>query len=352
MRKVVFFIFIGLIIIVAGLYLTEQQQDYQLLSPLGVDFNSFKSLPSPTPKPRIYDQYSFDNISKKEFPKGQIKLEKILKKDKGFVSWLFSYDYNGKKISGMLNLPDEAAGLINSKKEIVKTDKKWPVVVMMRGYVDDNIFYTGIGTQPAASKFAQNGFITFAPDFLGFGDSDQAAIDILEARFQCPEEVLSLLSSLETFPLIDTAKMFFWAHSNGGQIALSVLEITGRQIPTTLWAPVSRGFPEAVLQYMDLDNLDEGGLKVKKAIDDFLVDYSPGDFSVDYHWDEVKAPLQVHQGLSDDMIPIEWTDSFVSSVKKTNKQVNYYKYRYSNHQLAYDWDTVVDRDLNFFRKFL
>ena len=333
--------------IFVGLGVFARQNTFPLLSPLGTN----RVEATPTPKTRVYDQYSFSVIAKKEFPKGEITLEGMVKQEVDFTSWVFSYQYQGKKISGMLNLPNEAAQFIGKNRKIIKTDKKWPVVVMMRGYVDENIYYTGIGTQPAASVFAKSGLITFAPDFLGFGSSNEASSDILEARFQCPEEVMALLSSLETFTLADSEKMFFWAHSNGGQITMSVLEITGKKIPTTFWAPVSKGFPEAVLYYMDLDNLDEGGQKVKKAIDEFLLDYDPADFSVDYHFDQLKSPMQVHQGGADEWVPTDWSDNFVQKVRDVGGDIKYYKYPKADHNLRPDWDQVVERDLEFFRKY-
>ena len=298
-------------------------------------------------KPKTLEKYSFEKLRKRTYEGSEIKLEKVIKEEEKYTSWLFSFQTYGQKVTGMANIPATR----NPKGEV------WPVVVMIRGYADDQIYFTGLGTRKAAGVFAENGFITLAPDFLGFGGSDTSSEDILEARFERPITVLNLLASIKNLPQANPDKVFMWGHSNGGQIALSVLEILPKtnlpanwRIPTTLWAPVTKGFPESVLQYMK--EMDDQGLKVKKAIDDFLSLYESKYFSIDQYWQDIQAPLQVHQGTADEYIKTEWTDNFVQTLKDLGKNVTYYKYPRNDHNLSRDWDLVVQRDVAFFKKFL
>lgn len=281
-----------------------------------------------------FNPYTFENLRQRSYPGSQIKLEKVLKEDKGFTSYLFSFQTDGKKVTGQANLPQQKG--------------KLPVVVMIRGYIDDQNYFTGAGTSKVAGVFAQNGFITLAPDFLGFGGSDSAGSDILEARFEKPITVLNLLSSIKTLPQANPEKVFIWGHSNGGQVALSVLEVSQKPTPTTLWAPVTKGFPDSVLTYME--EMDDQGLKVKAAIDEFLQDYDPKKYSVDEYFVDIKAPLQLHQGTNDPLVPIAWSDGFVSRLELLGKEITYRKYKGNDHNLKQGWDLVVARDLEFFRK--
>ena len=313
------------LIFLALLFFLPSRRNGILISPLGQNF--FK-------QPKPLEKYSFENLRKREYQGSEIKLEKIIKQEEKYTSWLFSFQSDGKKITGMLNLP--------------KKEGKKPVVVMIRGYADDQVYFTGLGTRKGAGVFAENGFITLAPDFLGFGGSDTSSADILEARFERPITVLNLLASIKNLPQADPNKTFLWAHSNGGQITLSVLEISQKPIPTVLWAPVTKGFPESVLQYMG--EMDDQGLKVKKAIDDFLNLYDSKGYSIDQYWGNMEAPLQVHQGTADEYIHADWTDNFVQTLKDLGKNVTYYKYSRNDHNLSRDWDLVVQRDLEFFKK--
>jgi len=293
-------------------------------------------------KPKPLEKYNFENLRKREYPGGEIKLEKVIKEEPSYTSWLFSFQSDGKRVTGMANLPATRS----PKGEV------WPVIIMLRGYADEEIYFTGLGTRKAADFFAENGFLTLAPDFLGFGESDWASEDILEARFCRPVEVLNLLASIKTLPQADSQRIGLWAHSNGGQIALSVLEIIQKPIPTVLWAPVTQGFPQSVLQYMGDPPAggDDQGKKVKAAIEEFLRLYDPELFSIDNYFADIQSPLQVHQGTADEYIKTEWTDGFVNTMESLGKKATYFKYPGNDHNFKQSWDLVVARDLQFFRQ--
>lgn len=313
--------------VLAYFYLDFHFLDQGLISPLGRQEQKRGGQ-------RPLSKYEFDTLASRQFEGSQITLEKVMAEEEKYTSYLFSFQTDGKKVTGQANIP--------------KTQGKKPVAVMLRGYADDTIYFTGLGTRKAAGFLAENGFITLAPDFLGFGGSDTGSSDIIEARLEKPVTVLNLLVSIKTLPEADTDKIVLWAHSNGGQIALSVLEINKKPIPTTLWAPVTKGFPESVLTF--IGELDDKGLKVKKAIDEFMTNYEPGKFSIDHYFADITAPLQVHQGTGDQLVEVEWSDGFVKNLENLGKEVLYWTYKGDDHNLAKNWDLVVQRDLAFFEE--
>ena len=297
----------------------------------------------------LLSQYSFENLRQRSYEANPIIIDKILKKGINFTSHLFFYESDGKKISGLLNIPTAP----------LPTDG-FPVVVLLRGYVDQEIYYTGLGTQKAGEYFAGQGYLTLAPDFIGYGSSDpQLSADILEDRFEKPVEVLNLLASIPSLRAngcergnlcVNSDRIFLWGHSNGGQIAISVLEISKKQYPTVLWAPVTKGFPDSVLGYMKV--MDDQGLKVKTRIDKFLQDYEAENYSIDNYFENLQAPLQIHQGTGDEYIEEKWTDNFVERLKKIGKSVEYYKYPGADHNLSGSaWQTAVSRSLDFYHQF-
>lgn len=292
--------------------------------------------------PRVYEAYSFESLRTRQYPGSEIKLEKIIAKKGKYTSWLFSFLSDGQRVTGMANLPEGKGS--------------FPVIVMLRGHVDDEVYFTGAGTHKAAGVLAQNGFVTLAPDFLGFGGSDSSSADILEARFTRPVTVLNLLAAIEKFPrlttapgavIVDPKRVGLWAHSNGGQIALSVLEISRQPWPTTLWAPVTKGFPESILAFMG--EMDDQGRLVKKVLDDFLADYQPELYSIDHYFGDISAPLQLHQGGQDNLVPASWSQDFVKTMASLGKKVDYYYYPRADHNLKQNWDQVVARDISFFK---
>jgi len=338
-------IFFVLLATAGIIFLVFYQTEKQFLNPLGEGrINTVGK--SSKKKDLFLNKYTFVNPAAKELSLGEIVLEEIIVEEEKYTSYLFSYQTEGKKVTGMLNLPKKST---LSPACPATGGGKLPAVIMLRGYADDSIYFTGLGTRKAAGELAKAGFITFAPDFLGFGGSDTPSVDILEARFQRPLTVLSLLKAVETFPSVDPENLFLWGHSNGGQIALSVLEITQKNIPTVLWSPVTKGFPECVLYYMG--ELDDQGMKVKKAIDQFVEDYQGEDFSVDSHYDLINTSIQVHQGLRDPLIPLEWTQDFLEQMKNLNREVEYFRYPKADHNLVPDWDQAINRTINFFKRF-
>jgi len=284
-----------------------------------------------------YNPYSFPNLKTRPYYPSEIAFEKILKHEEKFTSYLFSFSVDGRRITGMANVP--------------KGEGPWPVALLIRGWVDEEIYQTGLGTEKMADFLAQNGFLTLAPDLIGFGGSDQAFPDMLQTRFFQPITIITLLDSLGNLPQADPEKVVLWGHSNGGQIALSVLEITEKNIPTSLWAPVSAPFPESILHYTD--ELEDQGQLIKKTLAEFEKEYSVSQYSIDSFYGQIQAPLIVHQGIQDESIPLKWTENLIKSLNDLNKEVVYYKYAGENHNFHYGSAPLArERDLAFFKKWL
>jgi len=314
-------------------------------------------------------KYTFENLKKNKFKSSSIILGVTLDEKENYISQMFYYmirdvidgENREKKVSGLINVP--------------KKEGAYPVIVMLRGFVPVEFYTTGIGTKRVGEVLAENGFITLAPDFLGYGASDNPSHNSIEERFQTYTTVLTLLSSLDNLNSgltarlpspegetnggqasysgrikADVSRVGIWGHSNGGQVALSVLEITGKNYPTVLWAPVSKPFPYSILYFTD--DVADHGKALRKVVAEFENDYdielySPGNF---YSW--INAPMEIHQGLADDAVPFKWSDNLVADLKKLEKNVTYFTYPGADHNLLPGWDTAVQRSLEFYNKYL
>jgi len=293
-------------------------------------------------KPTPLLKYTIENLSTTTFKPAEIIIGNILKDSPKFTSYEFTMKFspdltsNLKAISGMINIP--------------KGTGPFPVIVMYRGYVDQKQYTIGEGTQPSAAVFAQNGFITVAPDFLGYGDSDSEAEDIFESRFQTYVTAASVLKSIDSIKEWDGKNIFIWGHSNGGQIALTTLEITGVNYPTVLWAPVSKPFPFSILAYLD-EASDSGKLIVGKLAE-FNETYDTNKFSLTGYLDQIKAPVQLNQGTADTSVPYWWSDDLVKALKAVGVDISYTKYPGANHNLIPSWNQVVENSLSYYKSHL
>lgn len=292
-------------------------------------------------RPTPLNKYSIENLSATEFKPSNIEIGKMIKDYPKFTSNEFFFTVDGKKVSGLINIP--------------KGSGPYPLVVMFRGYIDQKRYTTGMGTQHAGEFFATNGFITIAPDFLGYGDSDIEASDIFESRFQTYVTAATLLKTLSSNQalyssthLLNYSSISIWGHSNGGQVALTTLEITGANYPTVLWAPVSKPFPFSILFYTD--ESDDHGKFIRQELAKFEQDYDAEKFSLTNYLDKIKAPTQIHQGTNDDAVPVAWSVLLNKELKTASVSAELIKHPGASHDMVPGWDKAVTESLQFFQK--
>ncbi|PIS15265.1 hypothetical protein COT63_00850 [Candidatus Shapirobacteria bacterium CG09_land_8_20_14_0_10_38_17] len=291
--------------------------------------------PSPTPKPLLV--FTFDNLAQRKYEGSSIEIGEIINdKNEDYIAHLFTFWSDKKKVTGQINFP------------LTEKSKKMPVIVLLRGYVNQEDYQTGIGTEKAAGVFAQNGYITLAPDFLGYGGSDNPENDVWWERFNNPVVVLNLLSSIKNLPQADPDKIGLWGHSNGGQIALSVLAISQKEIPTTLWAPVTKPFPYSILYFTD--EFEDEGKALRAELYRLEKDYDVAQFSVTNYLDKIRASLQIHQGTADQSVPVTWTNDFVEKLDELEIINNYFKHLGADHNMVSSWNEVIEQDLEFFEE--
>jgi len=300
-------------------------------------------------------QYNFENLKKRENKSS--KIEKVGKalvveearkelikrgdlkgKTFNFETSAITFESNRKKISGMMNVPDFAKA----------SSRRSPAIIMIRGFAEAEGYFVGSGSWKMADELARNGFVTISLDFLGFGLSDQESTDILEARFEKPVSVLDLIESVKNLDFVNPEKIGIWAHSNGGQIAISVLEITGKNYPTVLWAPMTNPFPKSVLETIDEES--ESGQIVKNRIEEFEKEYDSKLYSIDNFYNDIQAPVLIHQGTTDEWCKVSWQKDLQNKLKKIGKEVTLDIREDNDHNLKQSWDDVAKMDIEFFRE--
>ncbi|KXK08642.1 MAG: Alpha/beta hydrolase family protein [Microgenomates bacterium OLB22] len=267
--------------------------------------------------------YTIENLHETTFEGSTIVIDKELEKGPGFVSFSFHYQVPSKpeqkptkKVSGMLTLPDKPG--------------TYPIMVLFRGYVPVENYRTGVGTRKAAQAYAKNGFIAISPDFLGYGESEPPSENTIEARMQTYTSALTLLSSLSSLQETlapykqkpDLVHIGLWGHSNGGQIALTVLAVTQKAYPTVLWAPVTKPFPYSILYYTD--DSDDEGRALRKVLAGFEQEHDARLFSWSQYYTDISAPIQLHQGTDDTAVPEKWSVDFVERMKEAKKDIIYF----------------------------
>lgn len=293
-------------------------------------------------KPKPLERYSIENLSKTDVKPAKISIKDNIFEFEFDPTLEYTKDTELKKVTGLINLPES-------------TGQK-PIAVLLRGYVDQSIYKRGVGTKRVGEYFRDNGYITIAPDFLGYGGSSIESSNIFESRFQTYTTTLTLIKSInkENFPDWDGKNIFIWAHSNGGQIALTTLEVLGDTDPdlinaTVLWAPVTESFPYSILFYTN--ESDDGGKFIRSKLAKFEEDYDTDKFSLTNYLEKIKAPIEYHWGTNDDAISSEWRDRFLNKMKKFNKTITNYNHVGADHNMNPLWNEAIKESLNFYEHY-
>lgn len=332
-------------------------------------------------------KFSIPELNSYTFKTSQITIGEQLWQDEKLVAHLFTFQTMGKTMSGQLIVGKEWLQANNSQLDNLST-QDIPTIILVRGYVPLEIYQPGVGTQNAAKVFASNGYLTLAPDFFGYGQSDPEPIDTWEARFIKPVNLYELILSVQNEPIkltnttLQPNKVGIWAHSNGGQIALTMLAGTGSKYPTTLWAPVTAPFPYSVLFFTN-ESEDEGKA-LRKSLAKLEAEYDVFDFTISKHIDKIMAPLQLHQGTADIAVPSSWSDAFAQLISAQNKvrqlqlederaslssastttnsvspttspiPFTYFNYVGADHNLQPNdnWSNAISRDIDFMNSYL
>jgi len=307
------------------------------------------------------NQFAIRELKNYPYTTAKLKLSPEIKSEAEYEEQVFTYLTTGKTMSGLLTKP----------KTLAKNPEEQKIVIMIRGYVPIENYLPGTGTSPVARFLAQRGYLTLAPDFFGFGSSDSEPTNTWEARFIKPVNVIELIKNLKEYGLPEynippKAPLYIWAHSNGGQIALSVLEGTSLPIPTTLWAPVTAPFPYSILFFGD--ELEDEGKQQRQYLNLFEKNYNAFDFSLTKNLDLLTGPLQIHHGNMDEAALKTWSDEFVEKLDIENQRrqdtlqknelskpikYQYFVYQGADHNLQpqINWNLAINRDLSFFSRY-
>jgi dipeptidyl aminopeptidase/acylaminoacyl peptidase len=285
------------------------------------------------PKEFVYLKYSIPSLGSRLYQGSEIYFDEDKGKTDKFMAKTFHFISDNKKVSGLAYVPYSCTN-----------ENKCSVIIQFRGYAETQDYYSGYGTSHSSQVFADNGYITLAPDFLGYAESDKSDKDVWVARFETYTTAINLLKSVEKW-VMSNGKVGIWGHSNGGQIALTVLEITQGKYPTVLWNPVSIYFPYSVLYYTD----DDESPNLRKEVQRLESDYNMQLFSLTSHLNRINAPILLQQGSADESVSQKWSDALFNKLKSVNKDVQYEVYSGADHNMVPGWDKVIEKDLDFYK---
>jgi dienelactone hydrolase len=313
--------------------------------------------PSPTLTPEATPHplagVTIDGLSARSYPGGPLEILQTLETTALYTRYAIAYPSDGLTITGIMQVPQGTG--------------PFPVIILNHGYYDRAGYRSGTGTSAAAEAFNQHGYLTIAPDYRSWGQSDWGP-----SLFQTGlvADVVNLLSSLKTIPRADPQRVGMWGHSMGGGITTKVLTIDSRVRAAVLYAPNSGDDADLIARWgpgclvgeaQATDKCNPGEVIPAGLPPEIVLAYraTPADPSLMaliapiYHLDRVTAPVQIHIGAADgtelSYTPPEWSHRLHEAFLAAGKSSELFIYDDQGHFLTGDaWAEMIRRSVEFF----
>ena len=166
--------------------------------------------------------YTIEGLRARTYPGGTIQVRSVLTTTNDFTRYYIDYPSDGLTITGVMQIP--------------RGPGPFPVVILNHGYIPRDSYWPGADTWRAAQYLNRRGYLTIAPDFRSWGESDVA-----NSFFSTGQviDALNLVSSLSSVPEADAERVAMWGHSMGGGVTTKAITIDPRIKAAVLYAPVS-----------------------------------------------------------------------------------------------------------------
>jgi len=67
---------------------------------------------------------------------------------------------------------------------------------------------------------------------------------------------------------------------------------------------------------------------------------------------DLSGPVQLHHGTADDSVPVEFSTSLYSQILTAGRVAELYLYEGDNHNLSINFDTALQRSVDFFDEYV
>jgi dipeptidyl aminopeptidase/acylaminoacyl peptidase len=276
-------------------------------------------------------------MRERSYPGGTIAIQWTYTRTNAYTRYYVTYPSDDLTISGVLCVPHG--------------DGPFPVVILNHGYIAPDEYWSGADTWYASAHLAQAGYVTLAPDFRGWGESDEGANYF---RTGLTTDALNLISSLPSLSKADPERVGMWGHSMGAGVTTRAIVIDERVKAAVLYGAVSADDVEYGRRWhfgstprAGDDPLDTA---YRRATQDraLLERTSPINY-----FGSVSAPVQIHTGERDTVTPSHWSEAIRDALLDVGVEVEYYVYPGQGHAFhGESWDLFMARVTQFYDQHL
>ena len=326
------------------------------------------STPTQIPRPtatltaeELLAPYTIEGLRAHNYESGKITLGEPVLETEYFIRYLIEYPSDGLTITGVLQMPKVG-------------EPPYPVIVMNHGFFSRYVYNSGDGTDRAADFLNRRGYLTVSSDYRTWGGSDSG-----ESLFYSGQviDVINLMNALPSIPEADTSRIGMWGHSMGGGITAKVLTIVDDRIKAAvLYSSVSPDFADVIGRWGPgcYGDIYEGEATFGCNSSDILPSDLPAELTASYfaatsdpvmleavspiyHFDLVRAPVQVVYGTEDGKTsngtPPEWSQKMYDAFIDAGVDAEIFGYQGEGHSFIGDpWFVFMGKTQLFFDKYV
>lgn len=301
-----------------------------------------QATPTSQPSPQasatadLYAPYTINTLAERSYGGGLLQIEDTLEQTASFARYAIQYPSDGLSISGFMNVPHEGS--------------KFPVVILLHGYISPQQYETLAYTTRYADALADAGYFVIHPNLRNFPPSDEGpdlfrvglAADVLNLIAIIREQSLDPLGPLRR---ADRDNINLWGHSMGGGVALRTIVVNNEPYikSAVLYGAMSG---DERLNYEQI-KVWSGG-----AQGDFELAGSQAQLegiSPIYHLDRIQAAISVHHGDADETVPLQWSTSLCQKLQEAEHEPQCFVYEGAGHTFGWPWDDLFkERVQQFF----
>lgn len=295
---------------------------------------------------------SIEYMRKQEYPGSEIVIEQTLPSGSNYDRYIASYKSEGLKIYALLTIPQGSPS----------TGSGWPVVIFNHGYIAPAQYRTTERYVEYTDAFSRNGYIVFRPDYRGHGNSQGNP----EGAYYSPAytvDVLNAVYSIKRYQGVDPNRIGMWGHSMGGSITLRSMVVIKDIKAGVIWAGVVASYEDMTKNWGRsrpwVPSQREQAIRRpgRQALIDKYGSFekNPGFWKsiapISYVAD-ISGPVQIQHGTADEEVPLLFSEKLSDALKNAGKTVEFYKYEGDDHNLSNNLNTVLQRSVDFFDKYL
>lgn len=303
---------------------------------------SSSSSTSSVPAPAGPTVTSLAGFSRMRLSGTGLALDKVLADNAAYTRHSISYDSDGVRISGIMNIPKGAG--------------PFPLLILNHGYIDPEIYTQGRGLKREQDYLARHGFAVLHTDYRGHGLSDpnpdttQIADGAIGYSIDSANAILAVRAA--HLPSVDASKVGMLGHSMGGGVTMNVAVAHPELIDAiVLYAPVNGDAYENFLRWRaDSEEAARDTLGALKTRPENPAGWDAISFST--MLGAVDDPVALFHGTADKDVPLAWSDALSTRLLALGKDVTYVTYPGEGHEFGSRWTDFMQKTAAFFAEHL